>query len=66
MKTLNLNFKQLSTLLFVSIIVCVGNLFYSKNLDDNLYENEFVEREGIEDSIIISNTENNYLFYGIL
>lgn len=65
MKTLNLNFKQLSTLLFVSIIVCVGNLFYSKNLDDNLYENEFVEREGIEDSIIISNTENNYLFYGI-
>jgi len=43
MKTLNLNFKQLFTLLFVSIIVCVGNLFYSKNLAANFDEREFID-----------------------
>ena len=52
-------------LLFVSIIICVSNLFYSKNIVANLDENEFIERQGIEDSIIISNSENNYLFYGL-
>ena len=64
MKTLNLNFKQLFMLLFVSIIICVSNLFYSKNIVANLDENEFIERQGIEDSIIISNAENNAVFAG--
>lgn len=64
MKTLNLNFKQLFMLLFVSIIVCISNLFYSKNQVAYFNKNEFVEREDLEDSIIISNAENNSVFAG--
>ncbi len=65
MKTLNLNFKQLFTLLFVSIIVCFGNLFYSKNLATDFDKSEFIEQDGIEDSIIISNSENHVVFKGL-
>ena len=62
MKTLNFNFQQLFMLLFVSIIVCFSNLFHSKNLAANFDKGEFIEQEGIEDSIIISNTGNKAVF----
>ena len=61
MKILNSNFKQLFMLLFVSIIICFSNLFYSKNLVTNCDKIQSIKKEGVDDSIIISNAENNFV-----